>query len=200
LFGKNHLDSFEWKYNVSVTNGRGKSVEEIQNVKDGNDAKALNFLFGIAPNLLEGLELGVNAYIDKIPPDSIPLSPRNGSIDEEILGGYVVYLADNIEFLAEFIHIKHDDQVSGKTFKTEGFYLQGAYQIGPWTPYYRFDRVNFSEGDPFFTGDTFDIAKNTLGIRWNPIFWTSLKLEYIYNDRKGANDTNAIGLHAEFTF
>jgi hypothetical protein len=179
LFGVKTFACLDWKYNASVSNGRGKSVTEIQNVKDGND--------------------GIIAYFDKIPPDSTKPA-RNGEIDERILGGYVVFLKDNIEFLAELVHIMHDDQVSGRSFGTRGFYLMGAYQIGKWKPYYRFDRVNFHEGDPYFAMNAFDIDKSTFGIRWDPILWNSIKLEYGFNEREGANNTNAIGVHADFTF
>ena len=139
------------------------------------------------------------AYFDDIPPD-ITDPARKGEITERILGGYIVYLKDHMEFLAELVHIMHDDAVSGRTFGTRGFYLLGAYQIGKWKPYYRFDRVNFHEGDPYFPSDSFDIDKSTVGIRWDPILWSSIKLEYGFNEREGANDTSTIGLHTEFTF
>lgn len=199
VFGKRDFDGFDFEYDLGIANGRGKTRTKIQNVQDRNDAKAFNARLQIAPSFLPELKIGVSAYFDKIPADT-STAARNGEIDELILGGHITYFKDNVELLAEVLHFNHDDEVSRKDYNTLGLYLQGAYQFDKWKPYYRFDFIDFGGGDPYFTPDDIDITKHTLGIRWDPITWNSIKLEYSYNERDDANDTHAVTIQFAFPF
>jgi hypothetical protein len=199
-FGVKDFGAFEGDYSISVLNGRGNTIGEIQNVKDRNDEKAVNLLVGVAPERIPGLKLGWHTYLDTIPPDATSAA-RDGDIDELILGGYLTYLRDNIEVLAEVSHIHHDDEVSQRNFDTKGLYLQGAYQLTErWKPYYRFDLIDFGKEDPFFAPNAIDVAKHTAGLRWDPFTWNALKLEYSFSNRDNRQDTHAVTLQSAFAF
>jgi hypothetical protein len=163
------------KYSASVVNGRGRIPDEVTSIQDRNDGKAVNLLLGVAPNGVAGLELGANAYLDTIPPD--PDTPgREGDIREVILGGYAVYVRPSIELLAEVSHVAHRDRATGVEFGTWGLYGQGSWKLGPWRPYYRFDKVDIADGDPFLAPK--DLARHTAGLRFDPMPWVGLKGEY----------------------
>lgn len=199
LFGTREFDAFDLEYNFDVLNGRGRTKTEVQNAKDKNDSKALNLLFGLRPHSLEGLKFGLNLYYDKIPSNP-SVSTRTERIDELISGGYVTYITEKAELLGEVFNIHHDDKASNRDFDTLGFYLQGGYQIDKLKPYYRFDFIDFTNGDPYFTPDDIDIRKHTLGLRWDILTWNALKFEYSFSDRKDRDDVNLVTVNSSFTF
>jgi len=199
LSGSKAFRTLDFGYSLTVGNGRGRTVTEVQNVKDHNKSKAINVLLTIAPHAIRGMSFGLNTYIDTIPPN--PSDPqRNGDIDEFILGGHIVYVQEKVELLGEIFRIHHHDRVSRQNFDTLGGYFQGSYRFGLWKPYYRFDFINFGNGDPFYAPNDIDFAKHTLGIRWDPLVWMGIKLEYGYNQRKNAHDINAFTIQSSFAF
>ncbi|NKE72615.1 hypothetical protein [Candidatus Manganitrophus noduliformans] len=202
FFGTKALRPLHLEYHLGVTNGRGKTTnaaDAIQNLRDDNDSKAFNFLLGLTPRLIEGLQVGGSLYLDKIPAD--PTNPtRVEPIDERIMGAYAVYFRHQAELLGEIFKIDHHDQTSGKDFDTIGFYLQGGYKTDEWTPYYRFDRVNFGEGDPYLTSKQIDITKHTFGLRWDLFSWNALKMEYGFARNPGDERSQFINLNSSATF
>lgn len=197
--GVQKMAGIDLNYNVSVANGRGRSVTENENLQDYNGNKAFNLLLSLDPDAVPGLRFGFNTYIDTIPADpTIPA--RNGEIKERILGGHFVYIHKNIEYLTEYANIRHEDGVSGKTFNTNGFYIQGAYQFNKWKPYYRYDHLDFGQGDPYYASLGSDLNKHSAGLRWDIILWLCLKAEYGYNQPKGADNFSSLTLQTAFTF
>lgn len=202
LFGTKELRPFDVEYRLGVTNGRSKTInaaDAIENLKDDNDSKAFNLLLGLLPHMIEGLQVGGSLYLDKIPAD--PAKPeRVNPINERITGAYAIYLHPQGEFLGEIFKISRHDQTSGKDFDTLGFYLQGGYKIVEWTPYYRLDRINFAEGDPYLTAQQVDITKHTFGLRWDLFTWNALKAEYGFIRNPGEERSQFIHLNSSVTF
>lgn len=200
LSGAHEIQVGDVGYNLGLYNGRGRTVTEVQNVKDKNDSKALNVLLSLKPQALKGLEVGGNVYLDEIP-GSPPTASRLQSIDERIIGGYVTYVMDRLELLGELFHIVHDDKTSGREFESLGCYLQGGYRIESTTPYYRLDVMDVANGDPFFTTPrNRDRLKHTWGLRWEPFSWNAVKLEYSLTDIKQHDDEHAVALNSSFAF
>jgi hypothetical protein len=199
LLGTKEFDGFDLEYNFDVINGRGRTKDEIQNIKDNNDSKAINLLLSIKPHFIEGLKLGANVYYDRIPSNP-SVSTRTNRIDELILGGYLIYIHDRVELLGEYFNIYHDDKTSGNDFDTLGFYLQAGYKIDKFTPYYRFDFIDFENGDPYFTPDDIDIKKHTLGLKWDIFCWNALKFEYSFSDKRDRNNEHSLTVNSSFVF
>ena len=197
--GSKGFENFSMKYHMGIVNGRGETLTKIQHVQDRNDAKAFIASAAVQPLAIEGLELGGSFYADKIPRDTT-VAARNGEIDELIFGGHAVYIHEKVELLAEGVYMLHDDEVSGSTYHTHGFYLQGAYQWNKWKPYYRMDYLNFGEGDPYYSGQDIDNTKHAVGIRWDPFTWNAIKFEYAYQEREREDDIHAITLSSDYTF
>ncbi len=187
------------EYDLGVANGRGETRTKMQNIQGRNDAKAFHARLSLAPELVPGLKVGLSTYVDKIPANA-SAAARNGEIEEFILGGHLAYFKEDVELLAELLHIHHDDEVSQKNYDTLGGYAQAAYRFGKWKPYYRFEVIDFGGGDPSYAPSDIDIAKHTFGVRWDPLTWNAIKLEYSYSERDDANDTHAVTVQSALTF
>ncbi len=199
FLGRLDFHVFGLEYNFNVVNGRGRVRNEIQHAADQNDAKAVNILLSLVPHFTEGLKLGTNLYLDVIP-ENPGVAARAKEINERIIGGYLIYLYDRIEFFAEGFNIYHDDKTSGKDFNTLGLYVQGGYRIDTLKPYYRFDLLEFEQGDPFFGASSAGLNRHTLGLRWDVYTWNALKIEYSMADRKGQEDEHSLTLNTSFAF
>lgn len=197
--GMHHLEKFVMNYSLAVVNGRGETVSEIQSIQDGNDAKAFVMSVGMEPEAISGLEFGGGVYVDRIPPNTA-LAARSGEIEELILSGHAVYHKERIELLAEGVYMLHDDEVSGVEYHTHGVYLQGACQFDKWKPYYRWEHINFDEGDPYFASVDIDNVKHLTGLRWDPFSWNALKMEYSYQERENEDDIHMVQLQSSYTF
>lgn len=197
LSGIKEFAAFDGEYNFAVSNGRGKTVDEIQNAADNNNSKAINALFSIKPHSIEGLKLGTSIYYDRIPPN-LDNTNRVKRIDELILGGQLTYIHNKVELLGEFFNINHRDKTSEREFDTNGFYLQAGYKFNKLTPYYRFDFIDFETSNPYFTSDD-DLRKNTLGLRWDMFNWNALKVEYSFKE-KSSNDEHLFTVNSSFCF
>ena len=203
LLGTMEMPGFDLSYNMDVLNGRGRTIEEVQNIEDKNDSKAINFLLSLKPHIVQGLRLGGNIYLDTIPPNSGD-SSRTGRIEERIVGGHLVFIHDGMEFIGEGFNIYHDDKTSGNKFDTFAFYLQVAYQVNDFKPYYRYDFMETAYGDPFFTPHDIDIEKHTFGMRWDIFPWNALKFEFSLSDRKNSVSEHLISptftINSSFAF
>jgi len=199
MYGFQPLNVLDIHYNLGVANGRGKKYTDTQDSQDLNDNKAVYGVFSLAPVAVPGLRFGANVYEDTIPPDP-STAARNGNINELITGVHLIYIRDNLEILSEAMWIRHDDTVSSQRFKTWGMYLQAGYQIGALKPYYRFDRLDAAEGDPFYGPQVVNVTRNALGLRWDFINKAALKFEFHYIDQNNLNSPYAFYTQAAFTF
>jgi hypothetical protein len=195
--GTLHGRAIAFKYRVGVVNGRGRIPDEVTNLQDRNDGKAVSVLLALAPVAVKGLEVGVDAYLDRIPADP-DVPGREGEIRERILGAYLTLLRSDTELLAEVSHVHHRDEVSGGEFDTWGLYAQGSRKIGHWRPYYRFDKVDVADGDPFLSPK--DLSRHTVGLRFDPMPWVGLKGEYHLTRLRGEDQAHSARFQAAFTF
>lgn len=199
LLGIFEFKDFDLEYNFNILNGRGKTITEIQIIEDKNDSKAMNFLLSLEPFFINELVLGVNFYFDTIPPD--PGDPaRINRIEERIIGGYVTYNHGGLELIGEVFNIYHDDKTSNNDFNTLGLYFQTAYKMNKFTPYYRFDFLDFGNGDPYFNPNDIDQHKHTAGLRWEIFNWNALKFEYSYSDKERIDAEHEFAFNISFVF
>ena len=85
-------------------------------------------------------------YYDVIPEDTANQNRKN-EIRELIYGGHAAYTFRNTEVLMEVFEINHDE-ISGSVFNTFGGYLQLAYSINKYKPYYRYDYIGLQRQRP----------------------------------------------------
>jgi hypothetical protein len=188
-----HTRGVDLKYNASVLNGRGPITDSVVHEQDASDNKAVHLWLAASPAAVPGLEAGGSGYFDEIPPDGIL---RTDDLRERIYTAYAAYVHAGVELLAEFSRIEHR-QANGVTFDTDAMYAQASVRHGRCRPYYRFDRVDVAEGDPFLPPR--DLSLHTLGLRVDPTAWLALKGEY-HLFREQGEDTSAARFQVAFTF
>lgn len=168
------------EYTANVGNGRGREVDEIQMARDFNHSKAAGFNLGVRPDAVPGLIVGGAFSYDVIPED--PGVPGRGDpVTEYIIGAYGAYRNGPIEVLTEYFHMYHRAMHQGDAgqFSYDLYYIQAAYETGPWKPYYRFENVRGPKHslDPYFGSEITFYATHLAGVgyRFSPL--TVVKLE-----------------------
>jgi hypothetical protein len=188
-----HTRSVDLKYNGSVLNGRGPNSENVVHIQDATNNKALHLWLAASPAALPGLEVGGSGYFDQIPPDG---TVRTEELREQIFTVYGAYVHSGVELIAEDSRIEHR-QKNGVTFDTDAMYVQASVKHGRCRPYYRFDRVDVANGDPYLAAK--DLTIHTVGLRVDASAWLALKGEY-HLFREHGEDTNAARFQVAFTF
>lgn len=202
LTGTHDFGPFDLDYTFNLANGRGEIVDEVQNVADKNDSKAVGLMVNIKPEILPGLFFGGNFYLDDIPAGS-----GHGEIDELIVGAHAGYLYSNWEFLLEGFNIEHDDEdVTDRKYNSWGAYAQVAYRLGQWKPYYRYDIVQLNKLDPFYStaleddDRLSDIKRHTIGVRYDLTTFNAIKLEYNHLDASYGGNMDSFAINTSFSF
>ena len=195
LSGRLETKALDLDYIALVSNGRGKDPNATQNIIDENKSKAFAGYLLASPNAVPGFSLGASLYVDKLPTEAGP------DIKETIVSGYVTYIHDRVEVLAEYNGIRHTEPGSGRVFKTTGYYAQLAYRLGHrWKPYYRYDRQDVpAEADPYF-GVRQEIRRHSVGFRVDVLNWNALMAEYSHLDSGGGTGADQFTLRSAFTF
>lgn len=187
------------EYSTSLANGRGVEPKDVVTVQDPNRAKAVSLWLALAPKAFPGLEVGGAAYFDTIPPHAEGPG-RENELGERILGGFLAFRRSGAEVIAEGFDIRHEDEGSGESYRSAGLYVQGAWAIGRFKPYYRFDLVDRDEGDPYYEDAIRDLRKHTLGVRFDPWDRLALKLEAARSDPGSGEAFTAAAVQVAFTF
>jgi hypothetical protein len=198
VFGLKSFSILDIEYAFDVLNGRGVTPTQVVRVVDQNNSKAVNFHLNLRPHFLEGLLFGSTLYLDTIPPNP-PVATRTGAIYERIIAGHAVYRDAHLELIGEIANIYHDDDTSQRVYTTLGYYVQGGYRVGKFMPYYRYDYMDFTDGEPYFT-DIADKSVHAAGLRWDISTWNALKLEYDYENLRRSEDIQSIVINSSFTF
>jgi hypothetical protein len=193
--------SGEWgvfSYASVVSNGRAEAPHAVQHLEDADDTKAVALRLRFEPSALPGFGVGTSIYHDRIP--AIEDEPERAKyMPEQILGLHAFYREDPYELLAEAVGIRHRDRVMDDTLISYGGYLQAAYRIGRFKPYYRFDWIGVDESDPYYEHlhDAEDRRRHTAGLRIDWQTFVSLKLEYRHD---AADSGRADGAAAQAAF
>lgn len=166
------------EYTTAVSNGRGRTPEEVQNFGDHNSNKAVDAGFGFFPARLPGFGAGASLHLDDIP--TLPGDPqRRHGIGELVGTTYVEHFGSRMETLGEFAWIQHRDRTSDHTFDSRAGYLQLGYHLGRFTPFTRFDWRGMARGDPFYALESIDLDQweQMLGVRYDLTEYLAVKLE-----------------------
>jgi len=185
-------------YYANVGNGRGKTIREIQLVEDANNEKMVSFMVSLEPKGLEGFGFGGNFLFDVIPSDPAGTPARPDEIKEVIFGSHIYYVDQKIEFLSEFQIVNHEIL---SEYYHNGGYAQFAYRFDDVIPYYRYDFLNVTQGDPYYAGlqGAEDIQQHTIGFRFDWFVYSALKLEYRHKNAE-SGVSNIISGQVSFAF
>jgi hypothetical protein len=198
LFGDVVFDFGDIEYSVAIGNGRGRNTRTVQMIEDKNSEKQIATKFTIQPSALEGFGVGASFLYDVIP-DHPGVPGREKEIDEIIAGGHVYYTHEPYELIAEYKHIRHDDSRSVKSH--HGGYIQLAYSINKFKPYYRIGFLEIDSNDIYFAGlkGVEDSIHHTVGLRYDWFPFAAIKLEYRRMDSKN-EDSNSFTSQVSFIY
>ncbi len=198
VFGDLGFDFGDIEYSVAVGNGRGRDTRMVQLIKDDNDEKQIATKFTIKPSALEGFGVGASFLYDVIPND-LGVIGRENEIEEIIAGGHLYYTGEPYELIAEYKHIRHDDSRSVKSH--HGGYIQFAYSINKFKPYYRIGFLEIASNDAYFAGlnGIEDSLHHTVGLRYEWFPFAAIKLEYRRMDSR-SEDSNSVTSQVSFIY
>jgi len=186
-------------YNVSVTNGRGPTGMDVQNIHDANRGKAVALWAGLQPTAVPGLEVGGSLRFDRIPED--PGNPsRSGRMEERIQAAFAVYDRGRTQLLAEYVRVDHREDATARRFVSQGYYVQGSVRLEHVRPYYRYDHFDPDPDDPFYPSAESPETRQTLGIRLDPWPWACFKLEASHHDLPRNVSFGSATVQLAFTF
>lgn len=190
------------RYDVDVANGRGRTLDDVQNRFDVNANKAVNFRVRYEPAFLDGLILGVNLYVDQMPGDDTHGIPK---MNEKIFGAHAAYQEGRVRFVAEAMLFQHDEVATSASYQTLAGFVEAGYAFGDFVPYALVERMSFpSTMDPFFAAsDTGALGSRTgarLGLKWNLADSLALKAEVAHLFRDNGADLNSLATQVAFAF
>ncbi len=176
LKGAFYAEALAVDYALEVANGRGPTPDDAQRKLDANDKKSLNLSFGLEPSSVPGLRLGGGIYLDDIPRNGDPAAGSlHEELDERITSVYCAYEHSYWEAMGEYFFIQHEG--TGIDADSSGWYLQVGRRFADFVPYLRLDAAHLDDQDPYF-GVTDDTSTVALGVRYDPVRWLALTLQY----------------------
>jgi hypothetical protein len=186
-------------YVGNIANGRGPTSDNVQGAGDLNRDKAVGAKLSLVKSGSGRFAIGPSFYRDVIPPDPLIVG-REGSIDEMIGGAHLHYAGQRIETLAEYYHVRHEDQATSAVYLHDGWYALVVVSAGRWKPYGGVDRMTIAPGDLFFVSGQADLTRGTFGLRFDANPFMCLKFEYRHDDRRGDDDSDGLLIQTAFSF
>ena len=176
LFTGDNLGSLNFSYNVMIGNGLGSTP-----TTDNDKNKSLSASVFIEP--VEGLTIGASGYVDKASKGALTLQvdsvevpiPLDKDMTQQIVTGTLVYFGSPIEIITEY-SIVTNKLSGGDGQSTTAIYVYGGYNIGKFTPYFRFDMMDYSDNEPYFIKNNTD--QLIIGFRYDFNFLSSFRVEY----------------------
>ena len=181
-----------------VANGRGTKMDQVQGAFDANASKAVGGKLSLSREGRHSFSFGPSVYHDVIPAD--PEQPgRSFEIAETILGAHLSYRSSRGDLFSEYFHISHDGRDTPEHFTHQAAYAVGVLHFGRWSPYAGIDWLELDAGDPFYPPPFTSVTRTLLGLRWDPVAFNCLKLEYDRSDRSWGIEHTVV-LQSAFTF
>ncbi|HEV8268777.1 MAG TPA: hypothetical protein VGR00_11100, partial [Thermoanaerobaculia bacterium] len=105
-------------YAVGLGNGRANDIHSAGDSGDSNNFRAWLVNVSVRPDAIYSLQAGGAYYRDKI------TLADNRNFDENLYSGYVVWLKEKPELIAEYAHIDHKDIATGASYQNDAWYIQ----------------------------------------------------------------------------
>jgi hypothetical protein len=194
-------DAVVLRYTLGVGNGRGHITDDVLSSFDRNGFKSITARVTIEPLAVDGLELGISGYLDRIPGGYVDPTTQTVLIPEdisELIGAaHAVYLSYPFDASVEAYVLNHRGRTTHDSTNLVGGFAQFGVSFGDFTPYARYEHVQRSAGDVFYnaSGVVTRIDELRLGVRYSFNAQAVLKLEYIGDFE---NNLHAAQLQAAF--
>lgn len=199
-------------YKAGAGNGRGLDVNDAGDAGDTNKSLAWLVNLFVRPDAVYDLQLGGAFYRDKVLVRDGALPPLE--FQEDIASGYLVWLRETPEFIAEFAHTRHED-AAGTTFEHDAWYVQAGWRLpwnaNRWKPYVRYEDMRIEAGDAVFAATTgaggavltpalTDRSSGILGLRYDFTDYAAAKAEFRRDEVPGGPAFDGTFLQVSFAF
>jgi hypothetical protein len=181
------------RYVAEIANGlASRSLDEpVQNIRDENNGKAVNFAILARPAWVQGFQAGFSVYRDRLTPVGLP------KIGETILAAHAVWQTPKWELLNEAILIRHAQ--TDRVVRTTAFYTQASRQFGKVRPYFRYQYLNVPASDPIYSGVGL-LHGPSLGIRYDFSEFAAFKIQYDRTELRRSPGFNGLTTQLSFVF
>ena len=183
-------------YSVGIGNGRTEGLAGAGDAGDVNGNRAFVASASVRPRDLFGFRVGGAVYVDRISSGGVEFA------DEVITSAHVVWDRGRVDASAEFIHVSHEEILSGASGGSPSFYVHVGYRLTGaaryFTPYARYENMDIDEGDAVFATVLSDYEAYVVGLRYDFDSLAALKAEYRNERIASGSRTDAYVVQASF--
>lgn len=168
-----------------IGGGPGNGVLDMNNAGSTNHNASVGFnaAYNFAGNL-EGLKLGLHGLKADVRDDA------GNTTGLQMLGGYVLYDANDWETLAEYYSFENNTISSATgSFRSWAGFAQVGRTFNKWTPYARLEKAVLDQNDLYFSQQASgrSYGREAFGVRYKLNENAALKLEFNHTRRKDAD-------------
>ena len=196
--GSTTLGAWDLAYVAYVANGRGIKMDAVQGAFDANSSKAVGGKLSLSREGRHNFSFGPSVYHDVIPADAAQPN-RSFEMVETILGAHLVYRSARLDLFSEYFHVRHESRETPERFSHEAAYAVGVLHYRSWSPYVGIDWQDLDARDPFYPPPYASVTRTLVGLRWDPVSFNCLKLEYARADHPWGVEHSVV-LQSAFTF
>ena len=175
--------------------GQSSAATAPQPALADNNTPSVNVALVARPERLDGLQMGVSLYRDRLTLQDTSKAP----IDEMVGGAHALYKTDAVELLGEWLAIRHRPHAGGPANTSRGWYAQASHRFGVLRPYVRYDYVDVPATNQLFA---FLGRRNgtTGGVRWDFDALAAFKLQASHLQQTTRATLNRVDAQVSFMF
>jgi hypothetical protein len=175
--------------------GQASAAGVTQPALNDNNTPSMNGALWIRPDGIDGLQLGVSVYRDRLTLADTSKVPN----DETITAAHVVYKTDVLELMTEGMLMRHDPRGPAPASDSYGYYAQASRRIGAVRPYVRMDYLDIPSTDALFAflGRR---SGPSVGVRYDFQPLAALKLQSSHLNQTTRPDMNRFDAQVSFMF
>lgn len=188
------------RFSVELTNGVGADAIgtpsptlHVQGSGDQNNRKSVVGALQLRPVKAPGWQLGVATLFDSVGPTGSP------EVSERIVSGHLVFQDENWEWITEAYGIRHQLEASAAA-NSSAIYTQLARQAGAARPFFRYEQVQLSDGDPLHTELAGTTKGPSVGVRFDPSPFVAIKTQFDWLKHTDGDGRKRFVVQASFAF
>jgi hypothetical protein len=175
--------------------GQSSAAVAPQPALNDNNTPSVNAGLWIRPEALDGLQLGVSLYHDRLTLVDTSKAP----IGETIGVAHIIYKTDVLELMTEGMLMRHDPRGATPADDSRGYYAQASRRFGTVRPYVRMDYLDVPSTDPLlaFLGRR---SGPSVGVRYDFQPLAALKLQTSHLNQTTRQKMDRIDAQVSFMF
>jgi hypothetical protein len=175
--------------------GQASAAGATQPALNDNNTPSMNGALWIRPEAIDGMQLGVSVYRDRLTLADTSKAPS----DETIGAAHIVYKTDALELMTEGMLMRHAPRGAAPPSDSYGYYAQASRRFGALRPYARMDYLDIPKTDPLFAflGKRYGPS---VGVRYDFQPFAALKLQSSHLKQTTRPDMSRFDAQVSFMF